>query len=188
MPARRVTKLLQLLPCKEKVVIGLKERDRLARTHLLYSVYSGCTRWRSWSTDSVFLWWRQMLGTWSSEFSERSVLEYGKIQHLFTNSLFMTENVVFGVRSSRVSKELQSASDVLRPYTECIRSAMQHFQHLLKYWWGFIRLSKVYCHSESSPRFLHRLLNLGVWRNARGESGGLLTVKQDKNDATIDAT
>ena len=32
-PARRATKLLQLLLCKEKVVHALKEHDRFARIH-----------------------------------------------------------------------------------------------------------------------------------------------------------
>jgi hypothetical protein len=33
MPASRATKMLQLLPCKEKVVRVLKEHDRVARIH-----------------------------------------------------------------------------------------------------------------------------------------------------------
>jgi hypothetical protein len=65
-------------------------------------VYSGCTRWESWPTVNVVLWWGRVLVTWSGEFSEWSVLEYRKIQQLFTNSLLMTENLVFYARWAHV--------------------------------------------------------------------------------------
>jgi hypothetical protein len=58
---------------------------------------------------------------------------------------------------SAVSREeLRRVNNFLHSFTECIRSGEQYLQHLLWHWWVSIRLSKGYCHSESSSRFLNR--------------------------------
>lgn len=58
-------------------------------------------------------------------------------------------------QTTSAAKQLQRVNNVLRRYTECIRSAGQHRQHPLQEWRVFIRLSNGYYISECFRLFLH---------------------------------
>jgi hypothetical protein len=134
---RRATKLLQLRPCKTSVVDALKEHDPVARIHFcnwfLQSVYDGEV-----DPQLVFSLVRPgfpYVETWILRTAGTGVQ---KIQDLFTNSLFMTtKTCVWCAVSARreistiSGQELLRVNNVLRWYTDCIRSRGQPFQHLL---------------------------------------------------------
>jgi hypothetical protein len=134
---RRATKLLQLRPCKTPVVDALKEHNPVSRIHFynwfLQSLYDG-------EVDPQLVVFSS--GTW---FSLRGEVNYqnsrywsaGNLEFIHELPLHDEKICVWCATSARresstiSGKQLQRVNNVLRLYTDCIRSGGQHFQHLL---------------------------------------------------------